>query len=192
LRLALGPFECAGGRSYGTEASDCCLSEFCSCLLGPRGGRPYFLAFSPAGCVFGTDLGSGSAFDRLEGSARGSCSQHVDETVYLSVLFPGCQTPTFRKRRPRALCVLEMTGGPGFARNERAPGGWTEGGCLESPRGGLRISDAYVADRVEIDRVVGELRQFLARIEGRLEGSVGAVAAAGSQKTVRTSRDETP
>ena len=25
----------------------------------------------------------------LEGSARGSCCQHVDETVYLSVLFPG-------------------------------------------------------------------------------------------------------
>jgi Transposase IS66 family len=47
-------------------------------------------------------------------------------------------------------------------------------------------------DRVEIDRVVGELRQFLARIEGRLEGSVGTVVAAGSQKTVRTSRDETP
>ena len=37
--------------------------------------------------VRGTDLGSGSAFDRLMSSARGSCSQRVDETVYLSVLF---------------------------------------------------------------------------------------------------------
>ena len=35
----------------------------------------------------GTDLGSGSAFDHLMSSARGSCSRPVDETVYLSVLF---------------------------------------------------------------------------------------------------------
>jgi hypothetical protein len=35
----------------------------------------------------GTDLGFGSAFDRLVNSAQGSCSQGVDETVYLSVLF---------------------------------------------------------------------------------------------------------
>ncbi len=28
----------------------------------------------------------------LEGSARGSCCQHVDETVYLSVLFPGTRS----------------------------------------------------------------------------------------------------
>ena len=52
------------------------------------GDPPYFLAFSPARLCFGTDLGSGSAFDRLEGRVRGSCCQHVDETVYLSVLFP--------------------------------------------------------------------------------------------------------
>jgi hypothetical protein len=31
------------------------------------GGRPYFLAFSPAGCVFGTDLGSG--FSRTLGDS---------------------------------------------------------------------------------------------------------------------------
>ena len=37
------------------------------------------------------------AFNRLEGSARGSCCQHVDETVYLSVLFPGI--PSFEGRR---------------------------------------------------------------------------------------------
>jgi DNA-directed RNA polymerase specialized sigma24 family protein len=35
-----------------------------------------------------------------------------------------CQTPTFRKRRPRALYVLELTGGLGFVRNERATGSW--------------------------------------------------------------------
>jgi hypothetical protein len=35
----------------------------------------------------GTDLGSGSAFDHLMSSARGSCSRPVDETVSLSVLF---------------------------------------------------------------------------------------------------------
>jgi hypothetical protein len=35
----------------------------------------------------GTDLGFGSAFDRLVSSARGPCSQPVDETVYLSALF---------------------------------------------------------------------------------------------------------
>ena len=35
----------------------------------------------------GTDLGFGSAFNRLVSSARGSCSWRVDETVYLSVLF---------------------------------------------------------------------------------------------------------
>ena len=40
----------------------------------------------------GTDLRSGSVFNRLEGSARGSCCQHVDETVYLSVLFPGTRS----------------------------------------------------------------------------------------------------
>ena len=39
--------------------------------------------------------------DRLEGSARGSCSQHVDETVYLSVLFPG--TRSFEGRRFRSV-----------------------------------------------------------------------------------------
>ena len=33
----------------------------------------------------------------MEGSARGSCCQHVDETVYLSVLFPG--TRSFEGRR---------------------------------------------------------------------------------------------
>jgi hypothetical protein len=35
----------------------------------------------------GTDLGFGSAFNRLVSSAWGSCSQPVDETVYLSALF---------------------------------------------------------------------------------------------------------
>jgi hypothetical protein len=35
----------------------------------------------------GTDLEFGSAFDRLVSSDRGSCSQRVDEIVYLSVLF---------------------------------------------------------------------------------------------------------
>ncbi len=35
----------------------------------------------------GTDLGFGSAFDRLVSSARGPCSQPVDETVYLSASF---------------------------------------------------------------------------------------------------------
>jgi hypothetical protein len=35
----------------------------------------------------GTDLGFGSAFDRLVSSARRPCSQPVDETVCLSVLF---------------------------------------------------------------------------------------------------------
>jgi hypothetical protein len=37
----------------------------------------------------------------LEGSARGSCCQHVDETVYLSVLFPG--TRSFEGRRFRSV-----------------------------------------------------------------------------------------
>jgi hypothetical protein len=47
----------------------------------------------------GTDLWSGSALNRLDGSARGYCSRHVDETVYLSVLFPGTRSfegPRFR------------------------------------------------------------------------------------------------
>jgi transposase len=35
----------------------------------------------------GTDLGFGSAFDRLVSSARGPCSRRADETVCLSVLF---------------------------------------------------------------------------------------------------------
>jgi hypothetical protein len=62
--------------------------------------------------------------------------RHVDDTLDFGA---GCQTPTFRKRRPRALrcqthppsgsvghalCVFEMTGSPGFARNERAMGEW--------------------------------------------------------------------
>ena len=56
-----------------------------------------------------------------------------------------CQTPTFRKRRPGPLCV-EVTGGPGFVRNERATGRWIgrwlsgiPNGCLEYPtRGWIR------------------------------------------------------
>ena len=71
-----------------------------SALFSP-GGRPYFLAFSPAGCVLWTDLGSGSVFDRLEGSAPRSCPQHADETVYLSVLFRG--TRSFEGRRFRSV-----------------------------------------------------------------------------------------
>jgi hypothetical protein len=47
----------------------------------------------------GTDLGSGSAFNHLEGSARGSCCQLVDETVYLSVLFPGTRSLEGRRFR---------------------------------------------------------------------------------------------
>ena len=39
-------------------------------------------------CYIGTDLRSGSDFDRLKGSAPMSFSQRVDETDYLSVLFP--------------------------------------------------------------------------------------------------------
>ena len=74
-----------------------------------------------------------------EGSATG-CQRMSDVR--------GCQTPTFRrmsedvrrppsptfrKRRPRALCVFEMTGGTGFARNERATGGWIRRWVSEIP-----------------------------------------------------------
>ncbi len=37
---------------------------------------------------------------------------------------PAVSAATFRKRRPRAWHMFEMTGVPGFARNERATGGW--------------------------------------------------------------------
>ncbi len=45
----------------------------------------------------------------------------------------GCQTPTLRKRRPRALRVFEMIGRPWIARNERAKGGWSRRWVSEIP-----------------------------------------------------------
>ena len=57
------------------------------------------------------------------------CSSHF----LPSRAFPDARTPTLRKRRPRALRVFEMTGGPGSARNERATGGWSRRWLSEIP-----------------------------------------------------------
>ena len=67
----------------------------------PHGNQGRQLCWRPGIIESAGEPGSGSAFDRLEGSARGSCSQHVDETVYLSVLFPG--TRSFEGRRFRSV-----------------------------------------------------------------------------------------
>ena len=57
------------------------------------------------------------------GESATAATVAVDEVRH-SADCRACQTPIFRKRRPRALCVFGKTGGPGFARNERATGEW--------------------------------------------------------------------
>jgi hypothetical protein len=67
----------------------------------------------------------------MAGSRRNAVQQ-VPVSCLVVINGSDAKTPTFRKRRPRALCVFEMTGGPGFARDQMPWVKESEGRCLGS------------------------------------------------------------